>query len=91
MRNLTRRQCFAALGMALPLRAAAPLGKLKITRFEIQLAAVRKAVGSSLDICLEAAESLSIRSAIQFAGAVAPYRPLFLEEPTWARKSGGPW
>ena len=40
-------------------------------------------MGDSLDIGLEAAESFTNRSAIQFARAVAPYRPLFLEEPTW--------
>jgi galactonate dehydratase len=44
---------------------------------------VRKAVGDRLDLCLEAAESFSARSAIQFTRAIAPYRPLFLEEPTW--------
>ena len=47
-----------------------------------EIVAVRKAVGDSLDICLEAAETFSIRSAIQFAQAIAPYRPLWIEEPT---------
>lgn len=47
-----------------------------------ELEAVRKAVGNSMDLCLEAAETFTPRSAIQFAEALAPYRPLFLEEPT---------
>ena len=48
-----------------------------------ELTAIRKAVGNSLDIGIEAAERFSTRSAIQFAQAIAPYHPLFLEEPTW--------
>lgn len=47
-----------------------------------ELEAVRKAVGNSMDLCLEAAETFTPRFAIQFAAAIAPYRPLFLEEPT---------
>jgi galactonate dehydratase len=47
-----------------------------------QIEAVRKAVGYDLDIGLEAAETFSVRSAIQFARAIEPYRILFLEEPT---------
>jgi len=38
--------------------------------------------------CLEAAESFSVRSAIQFARAMGSYRLLFLEEPTWRENPG---
>ncbi|MGH9665540.1 MAG: mandelate racemase/muconate lactonizing enzyme family protein, partial [Bryobacteraceae bacterium] len=54
-----------------------------------ELEAVRKAVGDSMDLCLEAAETFTPRSAIQFAGALAPYRPLFLEEPTLRENPAG--
>lgn len=46
-----------------------------------KLAALRKAAGSDFDIGLELWESLTIRSALRFAEAVAPYRPMFIEEP----------
>jgi galactonate dehydratase len=54
-----------------------------------EIAAVRQAVGRDLDIGLEAAERFSVRSAIEFARAVAPYQPLFLEEPTWRENPAG--
>jgi galactonate dehydratase len=41
------------------------------------------------DIALECAETFSVRSAIQFASAIAPYRPLFLEEPTLRENPAG--
>ncbi len=69
-----------------------PVGGPDAERIEkgiAQIEAVRKAVGFSLDICLEAAETFSIRSAIQFAQAIAPYRPLFLEEPTLREDPAG--
>lgn len=47
-----------------------------------EVEAVRKAVGFKMDIGLEAAEIFSLRSALQFAKALEPYRVLFLEEPT---------
>ena len=46
------------------------------------LAAVREAVGDSLDIGIETGEQLwSIRLVLHLANAMAPYRPLFIEEP----------
>ena len=54
-----------------------------------ELEAVRKGAGDALDIGLEAAETFSIRSAIQFARALAPYKPLFLEEPTLRENPNG--
>jgi galactonate dehydratase len=47
-----------------------------------ELDAIRKAVGDSLDIGLELVERFSTRSAIELAHAVAPYKPMFLEEAT---------
>ncbi len=47
-----------------------------------ELEAIRKVFGDHADIALECAETFTVRSAIQFASAIAPYRPLFLEEPT---------
>ncbi|MBC7924929.1 MAG: D-galactonate dehydratase, partial [Bryobacteraceae bacterium] len=48
-----------------------------------EVEAVRKGGGPGLDFGLEMWETFSVRSAIEFAKAVAPYRPLFIEEPTW--------
>ena len=45
--------------------------------------AIRKAVGMSLDICLEMYETYSMRSALELARAVAPFKVMFLEEPVW--------
>ncbi len=45
------------------------------------IAAVRKAGGPDFEIALEMFETFSVRSAIAFAEAVAPYRPWFIEEP----------
>jgi galactonate dehydratase len=75
-----KEQGWTAVKWTLPLQGSEAE---RIAQATAELEAVRKAVGGSLDICLEAAESFSTRSAIQFAQAIAPYRPLFLEEPTW--------
>jgi len=71
---------WTAVKWTLPLAGPEPE---RIRRAAAEVEAVRKAVGDKLDICLEAAESFSARSGIEFARALAPYRPLFLEEPTW--------
>lgn len=54
----------------------------RIEKTEMQLAAVRKAVGRSLDVGLELVERFSVRSAIEFGRAIAKYHPMFIEEPT---------
>lgn len=46
-----------------------------------KVAALRQAAGDDFDIGLELWKSLTIRSALQFAEAVAPYHPMFIEEP----------
>ena len=61
----------------------------RIDRDVAELAAIRYVFGTHADIALECAETFSVRSAIQFASAVAPYRPLFLEEPTWRENPAG--
>ena len=43
--------------------------------------AVRKGVGPNFDIGLELWESFTPRSALAFAHAVAPFKPMFIEEP----------
>jgi galactonate dehydratase len=69
-----------------------PQAERELERIEqdvVELAAVRKVFGTHADIALECAETFSIRSAIQFASAIAPYRPLFLEEPVWRENPVG--
>ena len=61
----------------------------RIDRDVAEAAAIRKVAGSKADIALECAETFSVRSAIQFAQAVAPVRPLFLEEPTLRENPAG--
>ena len=51
------------------------------------LKAIRGAVGDSLDIGLEMSEKFTLRSALEFAHSVAPYKPMFIEEPIWREKS----
>jgi len=48
-----------------------------------EVEAIRKAVGMSLDICLEMYETYSMRSALELARAVAPLKVMFIEEPVW--------
>lgn len=54
-----------------------------------ELDAIRKAVGDSIDIALEASETLTVRSAIEMANAIAPYKPLWIEEPTLRESNRG--
>jgi galactonate dehydratase len=61
----------------------------RIARACAELEAVRAAVGNSMDLCLEAAETFSVRSAIDFARAVEKYRPLWIEEPTLRENPAG--
>jgi galactonate dehydratase len=61
----------------------------RIAQSCIEIEAVRTAVGNSLDIGLEAAETFSIRSAIEFSAAVSKYRPLWIEEPTLRENPAG--
>ncbi|HVW86870.1 MAG TPA: mandelate racemase/muconate lactonizing enzyme family protein [Bryobacteraceae bacterium] len=82
----TREQGWTAVKYTLP-QAESELER--IDRDAAELAAVRKVFGSHADIALECAETFSVRTAIQFASAIAPYRPLFLEEPSWRENPAG--
>jgi galactonate dehydratase len=55
----------------------------RLRRLTAEVEAVRRGGGPDLDIGLEMWETFSARSALEFARAVAPYKPLFIEEPTW--------
>lgn len=43
---------------------------------------IREAVGYDIDLCLEMHRRLSVAEAVVFADKVAPYTPMFLEDPT---------
>ena len=69
-----------------------PVGGSEAERIRKSLAeieAVRQAVGDTMDICLEAAETFTVRSAIQFARAISAAKPLFIEEPTLRENASG--
>lgn len=55
----------------------------RLRRLTAEVEAVRQGGGRELEIGLEMWETFSTRSAIEFARAVAPFKPLFIEEPTW--------
>jgi galactonate dehydratase len=59
-----------------------------IDKLVAELSAIRRAVGNAVDIGLELVERFSTRSAIELARAVAPYRPMFLEEATLRENPG---
>jgi galactonate dehydratase len=82
----TRAQGWTAIKYTLP---QAERELVRIDQDVAELAAIRKVFGSQADIALECAETFSVRSAIQFANAIAPYRPLFMEEPTWRENPVG--
>lgn len=60
----------------------------RLRRLVDEVAAVRQAV-PDLDIALELAETFTVRTAIELARALAPYRVWFLEEPTWRESPQG--
>jgi galactonate dehydratase len=82
----TLEQGWTAIKYTLP-QAGSELER--IDKDVAELAAIRKVFGTRADIALECAETFTVRSAIQFAAAIAPYRPLFMEEPTWRENPAG--
>lgn len=62
---------------------AAPDEKEAARRTVGLLRAIREGAGDDFDIGLEIAERFTLRQALYFAEAVAPYRPMFIEEPLW--------
>jgi galactonate dehydratase len=71
----TKEQGWTAVKWVVP-RAATERDRLNQTVAECE--AVRKA---GLDFALEMWETFTVRSALDVARAIAPYRPLFIEEP----------
>lgn len=74
----TRNRGWTAVKWAVP---QAKTEALRLRDIRAVLEAIRKSVGDDLDLGLELWESLTPRSAAEFAKAVAPYRPMFMEEP----------
>jgi galactonate dehydratase len=69
-----------------------PMGlpeKERTARLIRELDAVRGAIGDSMDLALEASETFTVRSAIELARAIAPYKPLWIEEPTLRESARG--
>ena len=82
----TREQGWTAVKYTLP---PASTELKRIDQDVAELAAIRKVFGNEVDIALECAETFSVRSAIKFANAIAPYSPLFMEEPTLRENPAG--
>ncbi len=53
----------------------------KITEAIENVRALREAVGTSVDLCIELHRRLTIPEAITFANAIEPYFPMFIEDP----------
>jgi galactonate dehydratase len=82
----TRRNGWTAVKWTLEAQGSEPD---RITHTVAELDAVRTAVGDSMDVMLEAAETFSVRSAVEFAKAVGKYSPLWIEEPTLRENPAG--
>lgn len=82
----TRQNGWTAVKWTLPAQGTEPE---RIARSSAEMEAVRAAVGNSMDLCLEAAETFSVRSAIEFAMAVSKFHPLWIEEPTLRENPAG--
>ncbi len=76
----TRKEGWTCIKWVLPKGGSEP-ERLRTLVAEVE--AVRRGGGPDLEIGLEMWETFSVRSAIEFAKAVAPFRPMFIEEPTW--------
>ncbi len=82
----TREQGWTAVKYTLP---QGDFELERIAKNVAELAAIRGVFGNRGDIALECAETFSVRSAVQFANAIAPYHPLFLEEPVLRESPAG--
>ena len=76
----TREQGWTCVKWVLPKGGSEPE---RLRRLVAEVEAVRKGGGPEFEIGLEMWETFTVRSAIEFARAVAPFRPMFIEEPTW--------
>lgn len=54
----------------------------RMARIAAEVESVRVAVGNDLEIGLELAETFNLRTLPELARTLAPYKPMFLEEPT---------
>ncbi|MGA2114297.1 MAG: mandelate racemase/muconate lactonizing enzyme family protein, partial [Bryobacteraceae bacterium] len=82
----TRARGWTAVKFSVPMTGTE---KERIAKLSAELEAVRGAVGYSMDIALEASETFSVRSAIELSQAIAPYKPLWIEEPTLRESARG--
>ena len=55
----------------------------RFRRLVAEVEAVRKAGGADFEFGLEMYETFTVRTALELARAVAPYKPMFIEEPVW--------
>ena len=55
----------------------------RLRRLTAEVEAARKGGGPDMEIGLEMWETFSVRSALEFARSVAPFKPMFIEEPFW--------
>ena len=78
----TRRKGWTAVKWSLI--GESPRAKIQHTVAALQ--AIRDAVGDELDVGLELSERFTVRSALELAHAVAPYQPMFIEEPIWRER-----
>lgn len=82
----TRARGWTAVKWSLPMDGTE---KERIAQAVREIEAVRGAIGNAMDLAFEASETFSVRSAIEMAEALAPYKPLFLEEPTLRESARG--
>jgi galactonate dehydratase len=76
----TREEGWTCIKWVLP-KGGTELERLR--RLTAEVEAARKGGGPDMEIGLEMWETFSVRSALEFARAVAPFRPMFIEEPAW--------
>jgi galactonate dehydratase len=76
----TREEGWTCIKWVLP-KGGTELERLRRPTAEVE--AARKGGGPDMEIGLEMWETFSVRSALEFARAVAPFRPMFIEEPAW--------
>ena len=82
----TRDKGWTAVKWSLP---ADGTEQQRIAQSVREVEAVRNAIGYDMDLAFEASETFSVRSAIQMAEALAPYRPLWIEEPVLRESDRG--
>ena len=82
----TRARGWTAVKWSMPMDGTE---KERIAQAIRELEAVRGAIGNAMDLALEASETFTVRSAIEMAQAIAPYKPLWIEEPTLRESARG--